>query len=253
MSDEHRLSHINTLWSVVLRAHGDDTVECKSAQEQLLERYGFAVRRYLGAALRDEAAVDEVFQEFALAFVRGDYYRVSPECGKFRNFLKTIMFRLVADYRKGFYRPDKAVGAEDQLGNQPDIPESSPLAENDDRFVAVWRESLLGRAWAKLESFEAESKKPYFAVLRLRAEFPDLKSDKLAERLSSKLNKPVSRSNARVLIHRAREKFANLLLDEIIPSMDEPTYDRQEEELIELGLIEYCRPVLLSRKEDQSS
>ena len=55
MAKEHRLSRINTLWSVVLRAHGDNSLECKSAQEELLERYGFAIRRYLNSALRDEA------------------------------------------------------------------------------------------------------------------------------------------------------------------------------------------------------
>ncbi len=104
MSEYDRLSQIDTVWSVVRRAHGDRSQECQAAQQNLLDRYGFAIRRYLLAALRDETAADDVFQEFALAFVRGDYQRADPERGKFRNFLKTILFRLVADFRREQYR-----------------------------------------------------------------------------------------------------------------------------------------------------
>ena len=164
------------------------------------------------------------------------------------------MFRLVADYRKGFYRRDKALGADETMDNQQENPAPDPLSKDDEEFVAIWRESLLGRALGQTWSCLREKlTNPTLQSLRFRADHPSLKSDDLAERLSSKLNKTVSRSNARVLIHRSREKFANLLLDEIIPSLDEPTYQRQEEELIDLGLIEYCRPVLLQRKQDQAN
>ena len=52
----------------------------------LLDRYGFAIRRYLQAGLRDETAVDEVFQEFALAFVRGDTRGSRPTAAGFAVF-----------------------------------------------------------------------------------------------------------------------------------------------------------------------
>ena len=41
-----------------------------------------------------------------------------------------------------------------------------------------------------------------------------------------------------------RDKFADLLLDEVVNSLDRPTPDHLEEELIDLGLLEYCRPAL---------
>ena len=50
---DHRLSQIETLWSVVRRAHDGAGTLVKSAQEQLLERYESAIRRYLQAALRE--------------------------------------------------------------------------------------------------------------------------------------------------------------------------------------------------------
>ena len=68
--DDLHLSQIQTAWSMVRQAHGDDTA-VHAAQQSLLDRYGGAVRRYALASLRDEDAADEVSQEFALRFVRG--------------------------------------------------------------------------------------------------------------------------------------------------------------------------------------
>ena len=50
------------------------------------------------------------------------------------------------------------------------------------------------------------------------------------------------------MLHRAREQFANLLLDEVEQSLDDPSHDDLEEELIELQLIEYCRDALADRR-----
>ena len=81
---EH-LSQMSTLWSVLGRAHGEDRDEILSAQEQLLERYGNAIRRYLRAALGNPEAVDEVFQEFAHIFVRGGFRGADPTRCRFRD------------------------------------------------------------------------------------------------------------------------------------------------------------------------
>ncbi len=85
--NEH-LSRIETLWSVVRQAHAADSAATSSARAQLIERYGDAIRRYLMACLRDSDAVDEVFQEFSLRFVRGEFASVSPEKGRFRSYIK---------------------------------------------------------------------------------------------------------------------------------------------------------------------
>ena len=51
----------------------------------------------------------------------------------------------------------------------------------------------------------------------------------------------------RQTLHRARERFADLLLDEVIQSLDHPDAERLEQELIDLALLEYCRPALERR------
>src|ERR1700730_60584 len=95
-----RLSRISTLWSLVCQAHEGPAEAANSARQQLLERYGDAIRRYLRKLLRDADAADEVFQEFALQLVRGDLRGADPQRGRFRQFVKGTLFHLVADYRK---------------------------------------------------------------------------------------------------------------------------------------------------------
>jgi hypothetical protein len=45
----------------------------------------------------------------------------------------------------------------------------------------------------------------------------------------------------------AREKFTDLLLDEVARSLGDPSADEVEQELIDLGLFDYCRAALERR------
>jgi hypothetical protein len=56
----------------------------------------------------------------------------------------------------------------------------------------------------------------------------------------------------RVLLHRAREAFAELLLAEVTESLTDGSLDEAEEELIELDLFDYCRPALDRRRGKQN-
>ncbi|MFO0953889.1 MAG: sigma factor, partial [Isosphaeraceae bacterium] len=107
--DQH-LSQITTAWTVLGQAHAHvggpdgtrsprDLVQ-EQAQARLLRRYGAAVYRYLLASLRDQDAADELFQEFALRFIRGDFHRADQTKGRFRDFLKTALFRLIVDAQR---------------------------------------------------------------------------------------------------------------------------------------------------------
>ena len=49
-------------------------------------------------------------------------------------------------------------------------------------------------------------------MLRYRVDHPDLRSPELAAGLTEKLGKPINAGAVRVLLHRAREVFAELLL-----------------------------------------
>ncbi|MEX0643547.1 MAG: sigma-70 family RNA polymerase sigma factor [Pirellulales bacterium] len=244
--DDLHISRIATAWSMVREAHGDHTA-VQSAQQRLLDRYGGAIRRYAISALRNEDAADEVFQEFALKFVRGDFGKADPERGRFRAFVKTIVYRLIVDYQ----RKAKKQGRESGIHSNIAEPAAATADNNDDDalFRSSWRDELLARCWQRLADDEAESGKPYHTVLRYRVAHPDLRSPELAEGLAKELGKPINAGAVRVLLHRSRELFAELLLDEVAESLTSGSLDEAEEELIDLDLLEYCRPALDKRRE----
>ena len=247
MDDDPHLSQIQTLWSVVELAHGDNTA-VQSAQQKMLDRYGGAVRRYALAALRDEDAADEVFQEFALKFVRGDFAAADPGRGRFRAFVKTVVYRLIVDYQ----RLRKKLGRETPMHSnlaEPAGELASASGDEDALFQSSWRDDLLARCWGKLADYECTSGKPYHTVLRYRVAHPEARSPELAEGLSRKLAKPINAGAVRVLLHRSRDAFADLLLDEVINSLADGSLDAAEQELIELDLLEYCKPALERRRE----
>jgi RNA polymerase sigma-70 factor (ECF subfamily) len=229
-----RLSQIQTLWSVVRRAHGDRSDQIRAAQQQILERYGGAARRYLSASLRDEDLASEAYQEFALRFVRGDFHRADPAKGRFRSFLKTSLHNLIVDFKK---RRNAGAATSDQLN---ELCGSGGLAERDRAFTQSWRDELLARTWQALAVEESSSNKPLFTVLHFRAANPDSRSAELAAGLTTQLGREISAANVRVMLHRARERFADLMLDEVANSLDDPTPEAMEDELAELDLLEYC-------------
>jgi RNA polymerase sigma-70 factor (ECF subfamily) len=243
--DDLHISRIATAWSMVREAHGDHT-SVQSAQQRLLDRYGEAIRRYALSALRNEDAADEVFQEFALKFVRGDFGKADPDRGRFRAFVKTIVYRLIVDYQ----RRAKKLGREGAMhSNIAEPAEMDDVKTNDVLFNTSWRDELLARSWQRLETDEADSGKPYYTVLKYRVAHPDLRSPELADGLTKELGKSINAGAVRVLLHRARELFAELLLDEVTESLASGSIDEAEEDLIDLDLHEYCRPALEKRRE----
>ena len=117
-----RLSRITTLWSVVCEAHGGDPDTARLAQQQLLDRYGGAVRRYLVAVLRDPDAAADLFQDFACRLLKGDFRSADAERGRFRSFIKAVLFHMIADHRRHKYRLPQQLA--------PDAPE--PAGESTD-------------------------------------------------------------------------------------------------------------------------
>jgi RNA polymerase sigma-70 factor (ECF subfamily) len=239
---DQRLSLISTPWSLVCRAHEGSIGEVKAARQHLLERYGGAVSRYLGKVLRNPDAAAEVFQEFALQLVHGKLHKANPQRGRFRNFVKGTLFHLIADFRheqRKWPEPLPKDGAE--LAAKPQD------ADADRSFVESWCDELLARAWGALAEVEAATGQPYHAVLRFRADHPEMRSPELAEQLSDQLGRPFTAVGIRQILHRAREKFAELLLEEVAHSLENPTAEQLVEELVELGLLDYCLPALQRR------
>jgi RNA polymerase sigma-70 factor (ECF subfamily) len=243
---DQKLSSITTLWTVVCQAHGGSPEGTAAARRDLMERYGAAVHRYLLGALRDADAAEELAQEFALRFLRGDLRGADSRRGRFRDFVKGVLFHLVADhYRRQKGRPQPMPGqAFDATVPDPEA------ADRDRRFQESWRDELMSRAWNTLENIQRRTGQPVHTVLRFRAEHLDLRSPQMAERLSAELGKPVTAAWVRQTLHRAREKFADLLLQEVAQTLNVLTVEELQDELSDLGLLAYCEPALKRFRRD---
>src|SRR5262249_25167601 len=147
-------------------AHSDQRDVASPAQMQMLLRYSGAIQRYLLGALRDPEAAQELSQEFAFRFVRGDFQGADPDRGRFRDYLKTILFRMVANYfkqRSEQRRPLPEVVA-DPLATPPEGPDPERA------FLDVWRGELMDRAWQSLAQVQKSTGHPYETVLRMKVE-----------------------------------------------------------------------------------
>jgi RNA polymerase sigma-70 factor (ECF subfamily) len=244
--DTPHLSRISTQWELLIQARGGAAEAVPDAQRGLMKRYCGAVYRYLVAVARDPDVAADLSQEFALRFLRGDFRRVDPERGRFRDYVKTVLLHLVADY----HRQRQSEPGSLQSGSLFH-PASEPPDEAADReFIAQWRQELLDRAWESLAAIENQSDQKFYTVLRWRAEHPDAPAAEIAERLARETGRPITEVGIRQTLHRAREKFAELLLDEVARSIDSSAPDRLEEELADLGLLAYCQPAIDRRRRE---
>jgi RNA polymerase sigma-70 factor (ECF subfamily) len=232
---EDRLSQISTVWTEILQANCADA-DCRSesfvAQQRILSRYGSPIHRYLLAATRDSEVADELAQEFALRFIRGDLKNVSPQRGRFRDYLKTVLRNIVNDH---FRRRNK-----DRFNPISDLLDENGIRKLDESFNEDWRQELLERAWTQLRDFETARKNHYYTVLRLRACQPELNSSDLADHLSDSLQQTVTPAWVRQNLKRARTKFCEMLIAEIASTLPpNSTHEDIESELASLRLLKY--------------
>jgi RNA polymerase sigma-70 factor (ECF subfamily) len=240
----HRLSSIKTHWTALFQAHQQSGDVKTAAQQQLLLRYYGAVYRYLLGIVHDPMVAEELTQDFAVRFLRDDFHRADPGRGRFRDFLKTALRHLVQDHwrkQKKCASPlpsDSTGGLADPGGAEVDL---------DQPFLAKWREELLAKAWDALEQAQAKTGQPFFTALRSKTEQPQVRSAQLATSLSAHLGKPYTENAVRQLLHRARNLFADLLVEEVGRSLATSDPATLELELIELDLLPYCQAALARR------
>lgn len=242
-----RLSQIDTQWTLLRQSHGPVRDQAHRAQTRLVERYRHAIYRYLVASLRDADAADEVFQEFALRFIRGSFRRAEAGQGRFRDYLKTVLSRLMVDYwRKRNRQPRGAAVQVDKV----ELPKDSRAGA--DPFEQAWREEILRRVWEALETQEQQTGQPYYQVLRYRTRHPGQSSAEMASGLSGQLaaGRVCTSVAVRKLLQRARERFADLLVEEVAASLGTTDRGCVEDELAELGLLPYCRTAVRRRNQE---
>jgi RNA polymerase sigma-70 factor (ECF subfamily) len=247
-----RLDSISTAWTLLRTAHGGAPNEAMAARELLWMRYGRAVQRYLAAALDDPRDAEDLAQEFGLALVRGDFHRAEPSRGRFRDYVRTILFGMVSDHRRKRARQSQTlantrarVSSTSRASRASAAGAARPDETDLDRqFIDQWRDELLRRTWAAL----AEAHPDHHRVLSYRVDHPDSSSSALASALAPELGRALTPGAVRLLLWRARGFFAQLLVAEVGHALAAPTHDAIVDELGDLDLLRYCEPFLRDTK-----
>jgi RNA polymerase sigma factor (sigma-70 family) len=234
------LSRISTPWTLLRQAHAGSDAVATTAQRLLLQRYCGAVYRYLRGALRDDETALDLFQEFVVRFLRGDFRRADSAVGRFRDYLKAALIHLITDYHRDREAQPRPLPAD--VAVRAVLPPAGP--DSEAAFLESWRAELVNRAWQAL----AETKPSYHAVLLFHVENPVTPSRRMAEELAAQLGKPLTAAHVRVILQRARVKFAELLVVEVAHSLGAFTETELADELRALQMLKLCAPALQRRR-----
>ncbi|WP_339909814.1 RNA polymerase sigma factor [Symmachiella dynata] len=239
-----RLSQIETDWKMILDASRGAEIGHKRAIQTFFDQYSRAVYRYLLGAVRDPDAADELFQEFALRISKGSFRNADQSRGRFRAYLKSALINLVIESRRKVSKKPGSIQIEPSEFK-------NPAAELEAEFTRTWRNELLSRTWQQLEEVDRRKGRSYYVVLKFQTEHPQLTSTAAAEQLNVRMQgkRPAfTAAGMRKTLQRARDKFAEMLLDEVSKSLQDPRLDELENELVELELDPYCRSALRRRR-----
>ena len=133
------LSQIETRWTELFRAHQGPSDAAAEAQAALMLRYAGAVSRYLTRAAGDPHVAEDLAQDFAVRFLRGDFRHADPSKGRFRDFVKrTVLNLMIDDHRRRRVRPRP-------LGE--DVAEPAAPGADPDAIDGPFLDSCASKSW----------------------------------------------------------------------------------------------------------
>jgi RNA polymerase sigma factor (sigma-70 family) len=230
-----RLSHLATPWTVLGQAHSADG-DSRLAQAQVLFHYRPALLQYLTRLVREPDLAEDLCQEFALRFLRGDFRNVRPERGRFRDYLRAALRNLVFDYHRRRPPPAEMLPSESQLP----FDDSNPTPGTDD-FGEIWKNELMRTAWATMRADSETYGNLYYEALKLKADDPERRAEDVAAILSERSGTPIAAPTVRQLLHRARDKFAAALRNAVREALPPGEANNVDDELADLGLLVYVK------------
>jgi RNA polymerase sigma factor (sigma-70 family) len=234
-----RIDEIATQWSLLRLAHQSSIRVAGPARNVLVLRYSRAIRGYVGAMVKDVEDADELAQEVVVRLLQGNFARANPERGRFRDMLKVAVRNVVLTY---WTQKRRRAKVDWDVGQLPGEDEEGQIEQE---WTAAWQRSVLDMTWAALEDYaRAHPQSVSWILLRLRADHPEDDLTQLAARFAQQTGKTLRPPALRQQLRRARLRFAELLIEEVAKSLDDPTPERVEEELIETGLMPYVHDFL---------
>ena len=214
-----------THWSCVLRAGNVTNQEGRDALERLCRDYWYPLYAFARRQGLDRDEASDLVQGFLTDLIeRRDLAKADPSRGRFRSFLRTACTHFLSHARdhdravkRGGGRNPVSIDSQDAEGRYINEPAHSMTAEH--LFERRWAMVLLGHVLTRLES-EARrgGKSELFDHLRPLLEGNDLTESykQIAETLR------MSEGSVKVSAHRFRNRYRQLLREEIARTIDDP-------------------------------
>ncbi|HEX3624589.1 MAG TPA: sigma-70 family RNA polymerase sigma factor [Verrucomicrobiae bacterium] len=215
-----------THWSVVLRAGQADTTRAQDALSRLCTTYWYPLYAYVrrrGHSAHDAQDLTQAF--FAQLLERQSFVHADPNRGRFRSFLLTVMNHfLVNEWTRA--HAQKRGGGASLLPLQFETAETRFVREPADNttpeqiYERRWAMALLAEVVRRLaDEYKEDGRAELFAELN-----PCLVGERAAQpyaELAAKLG--VSENTVKSSVHRMRQRYRQLLRDEIANTVEEPS------------------------------
>ncbi len=222
---------VTTHWSVVLAAGRSDTTQAQAALEQLCRHYWqplYAFVRRTGYS-REEA--QDLTQEFfARLLAQKTVARADPARGRFRSFLLGSLKHFLAHEWEKAHARKRGGGAQllplefdtaETRCVQPVAPGDTPDRAYDRHWALALLEVVLGRLRGEYRTAGREG-----LFLGLKGTLSGGRAEIPYRELAGRLD--LSEGAVRVAAHRLRQRYRELLREEIAHTVDRPGEVEQE-------------------------
>ena len=216
---------VTTHWSVVLAAGGPLSHEQSQALEALCRTYWYPLYAYIRRAGHGSEDAQDLTQSFlSQLLAKGGLSMADPQRGRFRTFLLTALKHyLVDEHRRAtalkrgggsVFQPLEADDGEERYQFEP-----VDLASPDVLYDRSWAKAVLAQALSRLREEYASSKHgPGFEALKdyVWGERSGLSCAELGREIG------MSEEAAKKAVQRMRQRFAQLLREQIAETVNTP-------------------------------
>ena len=209
----------DTQWTLILEAASTQTANGLSALDQLCRRYWEPLNVYARSRGCNPADADDITQAFFAQLLDNKMHtRAERDRGRFRTFLLCAMQNFIQNHRRDAARHKR--GGDSEHENLDDHTEQITTPHTPETlFEQKWAQSVIAAAITELErEHRAKGRADRFEIMRpLLAVRHNGETAALADKLS------VTPMNFRKLLHGFRQRFGELVRQEITRLVSDPS------------------------------